>query len=244
MLVAYLFILMLAYLLMLKIGHRGAGKEIPENTIASFNAALDAGMDAVELDVRRTKDGKLIVFHDEKMKRLTGAGGSIGDYTLAELERMKVLGSDYGIPTLDEVLDAVGDKAKSILIEIKEVGTEKAIVDTVKKHMLAGKVIIVSFHEEALKAIKEFDKDISTGLIYASYKSPIYNNPIDAAKALGAEYLLPLYRFTHTKNVEDAHKNGLKVIVWTIDDREAAKEFKNKGVDGIATDYPEILEGL
>ena len=108
MLVAYLFILMLAYLLMLKIGHRGAGKEIPENTIASFNAALDAGMDAVELDVRRTKDGKLVVFHDEKMKRLTGAGGSIGDYTLSELEKMRVLGSDYSIPTLDEVLDAVG----------------------------------------------------------------------------------------------------------------------------------------
>ena len=236
---------MLAYLLMLiKIGHRGAGKEIPENTIASFNAALDAGMDAVELDVRRTKDGKLVVFHDEKMKRLTGAGGSIGDYTLSELEKMRVLGSDYSIPTFDEVLDAVGDKAKSILIEIKEVGTEKAVINTVKKHRLAGKVIIVSFHEEALKTLKELDKGIITGLIYASYKSSIYNNPIDAAKALGAEYLLPLYRFTHTKNVEDAHKNGLKVIVWTIDNREAAKEFKNKGVDGIATDYPEILEGL
>ncbi len=95
---------------------------------------------------------------------------------------------------------------------------------------------MVSFLEDALKAIRNLDKKIETGLIYARH-----SNPVKAALELKANYLLALYRFTHTANVEKAHQNGLKVVVWTINTVEEVREYAKKGVDGIASDKPDIL---
>ena len=90
--------------------------------------------------------------------------------------------------------------------------------------------------EEALQKVKELDKEVETGLIYARH-----TNPLKTALELKASYLLPLYRFTHTANVQKAHENGLKVIVWTINKPEEVVEYAKKGVDGIASDKPDIL---
>jgi glycerophosphoryl diester phosphodiesterase len=97
-------------------------------------------------------------------------------------------------------------------------------------------VIIVSFIEEALSKVRQLDKEVETGLIYVKHK-----NPITAALDLEASYLLPLYRFTHAANVKKAHENGLKVIVWTINKPEEVTEYIKKGVDGVASDKPDIL---
>jgi len=97
-------------------------------------------------------------------------------------------------------------------------------------------VIIVSFIEEALRKVRELDKEVETGLLYVKHK-----NPVKAALDLEATYLLPLYRFTHTANVQKAHENGLKVIVWTVNKPEEVAEYVKKGVDGIASDKPDIL---
>jgi glycerophosphoryl diester phosphodiesterase len=230
-------------MLELKIGHRGAGKEAPENTLRSFEEAMKAGVNAIELDIRQTKDKKLVVFHDEKLERLAGQPGTVGDYTLKQLLGFNILGSKEHVPTLEEALDFIDAKVERILLEIKEPGSEEAVLKEVKKRKLEDRAIIVSFHEDALENVRKLDSKIQTGLIYATYKGK-YRNPIEAALALKASYVLPLYRFTHTKNVEDAHRNGLKVIVWTINTREEAEEYAKKGVDGIASDYPEILKGL
>ena len=101
---------------------------------------------------------------------------------------------------------------------------------------LENNVVIVSFLEEALKRVRALDKDIETGLIYAKHK-----NPVKAALELKANYLLALYRFTHTANVQKAHQNGLKIIVWTINNPEEVEEYVKKGVDGITSDKPDIL---
>ncbi len=230
-------------MLELRIGHRGAGKEAPENTLRSFEEAIKAGVNAIELDIRQTKDKKLVVFHDEKLERLTGQPGTVGDYTLKQLLGFGILGSNEHVPTLEEALDFIDAKVDRILLEIKEPGSEEAVLKEVKKRKLEERAIIISFHEDALENIRKLDSKIQTGLIYATYKGK-YRNPIEAALALKASYVLPLYRFTHTKNVEEAHRNGLKVIVWTINTREEAEEYARKGVDGIASDYPEILKGL
>ncbi|MGC8676283.1 MAG: glycerophosphodiester phosphodiesterase [Candidatus Micrarchaeia archaeon] len=230
-------------MLELKIGHRGAGKEAPENTLESFGEALKSGVNAIELDIRVTKDKRLVVFHDEKLERLTGQPGTVGDYTLKQLLGFGILGSNEHVPTLDEALDFIDAKVDRILLEIKEPGSEEAVLKEVKKRKLEDRTIIISFHEDALENVRKLDSKIQTGLIYATYKGK-YSNPIEAALALKASYVLPLYRFTHTKNVEEAHRNGLKVIVWTINTREEAEEYAKKGVDGIASDYPEILKGL
>ncbi|MGC8652343.1 MAG: glycerophosphodiester phosphodiesterase [Candidatus Micrarchaeia archaeon] len=219
---------------MLKIGHRGAGGDVPENTLKSFAEAIKEGASAIELDVRRTKDGKLVVFHNEKVDKLANAKGYVSDFTLSEIKKLDIKGEH--VPTLEEALDFIDSKVEKILVEIKEPGTEKAIMEQISKRKLEERVIVISFHEESLRAVRSISPSVETGFIYASYK-----DPIATARAASANYLLPLYRFTHSKDIERAHDNGFKVIVWTVNTKEEMEEFKRKGVDGIATDYPNIL---
>jgi glycerophosphoryl diester phosphodiesterase len=219
---------------MLRIGHRGAKAYEPENTLRSFKKALEIGVDAVELDVRKTKDNQLVVIHDADVKRTTDGKGLVSELTLKEIKEFSAEQGEK-IPTLKEALDFLDKKVK-ILIELKEAGVEEKMLAAVRENGLHKNVIIVSFIEEALRKVRELNKEVETGLIYVKHK-----NPIKAALDLKASYLLPLYRFTHTANVQKAHENGLKVIVWTVNKPEEVAEYAKKGVDGIASDKPEIL---
>jgi len=219
---------------MLKIGHRGARAYEPENTLRSFTKAIELGVDAVELDARRTREGEVVVIHDAKVDKTTNGKGLVSDLTLNEIKQL-VTDKGERIPTLDEALDFLDRKVK-IAIELKETGLEKKVLDLVHEKGLERNVIIVSFLEEALRKVRELDDEVDIGLIYVRHR-----NPIKAALDLGANYLLSLYRFTHTANVKKAHENGLKVIVWTINKQEEVLEYVKKGVDGIASDRPDIL---
>jgi len=219
---------------MLKIGHRGARAYEPENTLRSFTKAIELGVDAVELDARRTREGEVVVIHDAKVDKTTNGKGLVSDLTLNEIKQL-VTDKGERIPTLDEALDFLDRKVK-IAIELKETGLEKKVLDLVHEKGLEKNVIIVSFLEEALRKVRELDDEVDIGLIYVRHR-----NPIKAALDLGANYLLSLYRFTHTANVKKAHENGLKVIVWTINKQEEVLEYVKKGVDGIASDRPDIL---
>ncbi len=219
---------------MLRIGHRGARAYAPENTLASFKKALEIGVDAVELDVRKTKDNQLVVIHDADVKRTTRGEGLVSELTLKEIKSFSAEKGEK-IPTLEETLDFLDKKVK-VFIELKETGIEEQVLSIVHAKGLEKNVVITSFLEDALKKVRELDKDIETGLIYAKHK-----NPIKVALELKANYLFALYRFTHTANVQKAHENGLKVIVWTINTPEEVEEYAKKGVDGIASDKPDIL---
>ncbi|MEM3956334.1 MAG: glycerophosphodiester phosphodiesterase family protein [Candidatus Bathyarchaeia archaeon] len=224
-------------MLELRIGHRGAKAYEPENTILSFKRALELGVNAVELDVRRTKDGEIVVIHDAEVDRTTNGKGLVSDLTLKEI---KELSTEKGekIPTLDEALAFLDRKVK-VLIEIKEVGIEEKVLEIVKSRGLEDNVIIISFHEDSLKKVREMSGVIKTGLIYVRHK-----DPIKAALSLKAQYLLPMYKFVYPSLVKRAHENGLKVIVWTINTPEEAREYARMGVDGIASDRPDILKDL
>lgn len=219
----------------LKVGHRGAKAYVTENTLDSFRKAIEFGANAIELDVRISKDGKLIVFHDDNLKKVFGKDVRVDKTTLKELKTL----TEDKIPALDEALDFIDKKVDKILIELKEVGSEKKVIDVVIKQKLIDRAVIISFHEEALANVRGINKKIETGLVYARHK-----NPIASVLALNAQYLVPLYRFIHTKNIEDAHKRNLKVIVWTINTKNEAKEYIAKGVDGIASDKPDIFKGI
>jgi len=220
---------------MLKIGHRGARAYEPENTLRSFKKALEIGVDAVELDVRKTKDNQLVVIHDADVKRTTDGKGLVSELTLKEIKEFSAEKGEK-IPTLKEALDFLDKKVK-ILIELKESGVEEKVLSLVSEKGLQKNVIIVSFIEAALRKVRELDKEVETGLIYAKHK-----NPVKAALELKVQYLIAFYRFTHTANVQKAHENGLKVIVWTVNTPEEVAEYVKKGVDGIATDKPDILK--
>jgi glycerophosphoryl diester phosphodiesterase len=219
---------------MLRIGHRGARAYEPENTLRSFKKALEIGVDAVELDVRKTRDNQLVVIHDLDVKKTTNGKGLVNELTLKEIQGFSTEKGEK-IPTLKEALDFLDKKVK-ILIELKETGIEEKVLALVRENGLQKNVVIVSFLEDALRKVRELDKDVEMGLIYATHK-----NPIKAALELKAQYLVAFYRFTHTANIQRAHENGLKVIVWTINTPEEVAEYVKKGVDGIASDKPDIL---
>ena len=218
---------------MLRVGHRGAKAYAPENTLMSFKKAMEIGVDAVELDVRKTKDNQLVVIHDADVKRTTDGEGLVSELTLKEIKGFSAESGEK-IPTLQEALDFLDKKVK-VFIELKEAGVEEQVLSKVNERGLEKNVVIVSFLEDALKKVRELDKGIEIGLIYAKHK-----NPVKAALELKANYLLAFYRFTHTANVQKAHENGLKVIVWTINKPEEVEEYAAKGVDGIASDKPDI----
>jgi glycerophosphoryl diester phosphodiesterase len=219
----------------LKVGHRGAKAYETENTLESFGKAVSLGVNAVELDVRTSKDGALIVSHDDGLKRVYGKDVLLSDATLKELKDLTA----GKIITLEEALRFLRGKVEKILVELKETGFEKKTLEVIGKEKLKGKAVIVSFHVEALSSVRELDKKIEAGLIYAKFKKPI-----EAALNLGLQYLVPLYRFVHRRDVQKAHKNDLKVIVWTINRRDEAMSYIAKDVDGIATDKPDIFKGL
>jgi glycerophosphoryl diester phosphodiesterase len=220
--------------LLLKIGHRGARAYEPENTLRSFQKAIELGVNAVELDVRRTRDDQLVVIHNANVNKTTDGNGSVNELTLNEIKGF-VTKKGEKVPTLEEALQFLG-KRVTILVELKETGIEEQVLNLVHKKGLTENIIIISFHEDALRKVRELDPEIITGLIYVRHK-----NPVQTALNLNAQYMLPLYRFTHSANIKKAHENGLKVIVWTINTAEEVAEYKKKGVDGIASDKPEIL---
>ncbi len=222
---------------MLRVGHRGAKAYAPENTLTSFKKAIEIGVDAVELDVRKTKDNQIVVIHDADIKRTTNGKGLVSEFTLKEIKGFSAEKGEK-IPTLEEALDFLDKKVK-VFIELKETGIEKQVLSIVHKNNLEKNIVITSFLEDALKKVRELNSEIETGLIYANHK-----NPITAALDLKANYLLPLYRFMHTANVEKAHTNGLKVVVWTINNPQEVEEYAKKGVDGSASDKPDILSSV
>ncbi len=219
----------------LKIGHRGARAYRVENTLESFKEGIRLGANAIEMDVRRSKDGKLVIIHDENLKKVFGKDIRVDEATLIELKQL----TENKIPTLEEALEFIDRKVEKILVELKEVGYERRVLEAIKEEGLSERVIVASFLELALANVRKEDTRIETGLIYSRYK-----NPTDAALKLKANFLIPLYRFTHTKDISDAHRRNLKVIVWTINTKEEAEKYMAKGVDGIASDKPDIFTDI
>ncbi|WP_457624005.1 glycerophosphodiester phosphodiesterase [Persephonella sp.] len=215
------------------IGHRGAGGEKPENTLSAISHGISAGADIVEVDVRKTKDGKLVLFHDKDLKRLTGRAVPISqlDYSFIE-ENVRIDGER--IPLLEEALELVGGKA-GIFIEIKEPETTPRIIQTVKENDAISWVCIISFYEEALSEAKKLIPEITTGLIYMRPPGKILE-----AKQIGADVVLPVKNLATEKAVRFAHRMGLKVVSWVINDFETAEIMYQKGVNGIASDYPSM----
>lgn len=219
----------------LKVGHRGAKAYEIENTLESFIKAIELGANAIELDVRISKDAQLIISHDDNLKKVFGKDVRINKATLEDLKHL----TGNRIVSLEEALRFIDRKAEKILVELKEAGYENKVMDVIGKEKLEDRVIIVSFHEEVLSHVRSLNRKIETGLIYTKFK-----NPIDTALKLNAQYLVPLYRFVHRRDIAKAHKSNLKVIIWTINTTVEAQNYIAKDVDGIATDKPDIFRRI
>src|ERR687886_2515618 len=150
------------------VGHRGAMGHCPENTLASFERALELGADWIELDVHLSRDGALVVIHDESLDRTTDGHGLVKDHTLAELKRLDAgawFGAAFagqGIPTLDEVLVWAGERDTIVDIEIKNApiyyaGIEEAVIRTLDRYGMTERAIVISFDHRSVARVKTTD---------------------------------------------------------------------------------------
>lgn len=216
------------------IGHRGAAAIEPENTLLSIERALDIGVDAVEIDIHLSKDKELVVIHDMSVDRTTNGTGPVSGYTLQEIKRLDA-GKGEAIPTLQEVIDLI-DRRVMLFIELKEEGTERSVVDLIIRNNLFDKACVISFWHRLVKTVKEMDSRIKTGVL-------LVGSPVDAciATQASADALVMKYSFVDREFVKIAHKKGLKVFIWNIDDQNLLKPYVDMGVDAIGTNDPRVL---
>ena len=230
---------------MLLVGHRGARGEAPENTLAGFAHARAVGVDALELDVRLSADGQLVVIHDQTVDRTTDATGPVGSFTAAELARLDARAScpawpePVGVPTLDAVLERFGAEGR-FAVEIKRDAPERMarvaalLTDAIRARGLQGRTIVTSFEPEALALARRLAPALPRAYIGA-YDGPAF---LETALALGcAQADVPLATGS-AEVVRAARARGLRVCGWLGNSTEALRRLVVWGVDAITIDLP------
>ena len=222
------------------IGHRGAMGHIAENTIPSIERALELGVDGVEIDVFICKTGELVVFHDEKLDRLTNSSGFIESLELDSIKKLIVL-DKYKIPTLEEVLELIDGKVK-LNIELKGYGTASPTNNLINQYIDNGKwtedkFIISSFKWSELEEIRLLNNSIPIAALVNSNVNPLDALPF--AKKIKAIAINPDFKDLNQENIQEIHSNGLKVFPYTINELDDIERMIKLGVDAIITDYPE-----
>ncbi|MBV1939981.1 glycerophosphodiester phosphodiesterase family protein [Streptomyces sp. BV286] len=216
----------------LTIGHRGIMGVEPENTLRSFIAAQQAGLDLIELDLHLSKDGALVVMHDADVDRTTDGSGPIAEKTLAEL-RVLDAGRGERIPVFEEVLDAV---TAPLQAEIKDVAAARALAEVMNRRDLVGRVEVLSFHDEAVAEIARLVPGVRTALVASRYGIDV----VERATAAGATSLVLNIRRLTLEIVERARKADLRIIGWVVNTQDQLRLVRALGLDGATTDYPEI----
>lgn len=241
------------------IAHRGGANLAPENTLAAFKNAIKLGVDMIEIDVHLSKDGKIIVIHDEKINRTTNGKGTIKDMTSAEIKKYDA-GSKFDkkfknekIPTLDEVMETLNGKVK-LLIEIKDgdelyPGLEKKVVETIHKYNAVNWVIVQSFNENSVLRVRKMDPSITTFYLLGRNFNDFYSNvakEVNAGNAVIKKYdgIAPHYSMLSSEKVKIFHKAGFKIFTWTVDKPKDMKKIINMNVDGIITNSPDKLKEI
>ena len=226
--------------------HRGASGHAPENTLPAFQLAADMGADGVELDVQLTRDGEIVVCHDETLDRTSGGKGRIQDYTLAELKRLDFSNGNLAyegvrIPTLEEVLKLLTPTRLTVNIEIKTgvvfyEGIEEKTLNLVHGMNWDDRVIYSSFNHETLRTIRRLNPEAGTGVLYGDGLV----NVVSYARSLGARALHPWFcNLQYPGFPEECRENGMEINVWTVNSISQLQTCGRLGVHAVITNYPE-----
>lgn len=235
------------------VAHRGASAYAPENTIAAFDKAVEMKADYIEIDVQRSKDGKLVLIHDTTVDRTTDGSGKVGNLTFKELRDLDA-GSWKGeqfagaqIPTFDEILDRYHGKI-GILIELKAPelypGIEENVAKELKERNLDKpqneKIIVQSFNHKSMKKMNELLPKVPIGVLTSS--SADTTEQALQEFSTYADYFNPSYGIVTEDLVNQVHSLGMKIGSWTVRSQEAAAFLLDVGVDAIITDYPDYVD--
>lgn len=215
------------------IAHRGARYEEPENTLRAIKRAFECGADAVEIDVRLSKDHEIVVIHDNTLERTTNGSGKVGEKTLNDLRSFDA-GKGERIPVLSEVLLLAKTLGIEVVIELKEVGMEKPVVQEIAEAEMEQSVTISSFFLHSLLKIKELVPAIKTGIILSSL--PLF--PVKLALDARADIIFQKYPRLDREYIEEASRNEIAIYPWTINTLEDFEKVRELGVPGIVTDNP------
>ncbi|MFZ0660658.1 MAG: glycerophosphodiester phosphodiesterase family protein [Candidatus Binataceae bacterium] len=222
----------------LNIGHRGASKAFPENTLAAFRAACDAGADMCELDVQLSRDGAVVVIHDDTVDRTTDGRGAVAELTLAELKSLDA-GRGERIPTLEEVFATTAGRC-GLNVELKIAGIEPQVAEIMRKCDAIGTSMVSSFEWGALEAMRTVAPEIRAGVL--AEKKP--DRMLEAAARLHAYAVNPRRDLATPDFCIAAHARGFKVLVWTVDAPAQMLALIDAGVDGIMTNYPDRMRSV
>ena len=227
---------------MINYAHRGASEYAPENTFSSFYLGLIQGANGIETDVQRTKDGELVLFHDDTVDRVSDGCGRLCDYTLAELKNLKIYGnSTLGfydrVVTLREFLKKFAQYDISFAIELKGPGVEEDTLAMIKEFDIMEKTTFTSFQFDYIKKIKELDPSARVGwLTYGNEE-----NAVEQLLAIGGEEMAPKAELVTPELMSKWRSSGLGVRAWGLSSVALMKKMCALGVDGMTVNFPDRL---
>ena len=216
----------------LKIGHRGAKGYEAENTLASFQKAIDLGTDGIELDVHLCQSGELVVIHDDTIERTTSGKGFVKDYSAAELQA-------FGIPTLMSVFELVNQKC-FINVELKTFETADKVVELIEQYVAEKgwkyeDFIVSSFDWNAIQQVHFLNDKIPIGVL----TNTDLELALAFAKFIKAYSIHPYYHLLTPENVANMKSKNFKIYPWTVNEPEDIIFVKSLNIDGIITDFPD-----
>ena len=207
------------------IAHRGDPLAARENTLPAFAAAVREGADMVELDLRRTRDGEIVVLHDATLSRLWGVERKVADLELAAVR--EVGHGDERIPTFREVLHHID---LPLMVDLNGETVEGALLG-VRQAGAMARALFVTGDVAALRTLRHLAPDARIGLTWVEREPP----PPALLGELGAEYWNPMFRLVTPAHVADVHRMGLKVSTWTVDEPRHMARVVAAGVDAIVS---------
>ena len=239
------------------IAHRGASAYAPENTLTSFEKAIQMGVTIIETDVHQTADGIVVIMHDLSVDRTTNGKGLIKNYFSQDFKKLVVTSSEVEKqkdsihpPTLEEAIQFINGRCK-LLIELKKgndyyLNIEQHIIDLIKKHHAENWISTIhSFDKQALLNVAKADSNINLQKLIV-FKFPLVSfnfdkhfNKDDFKNWQGVNVY---YKFCSKRLIKKIHKLGKSVYVWTVNNPKKAHKLAKRGVDGIITNKPDILK--
>ena len=220
--------------------HRGLGSGAPENSLEGIRAAVSTGAVGVEIDVRRTRDGVLVLSHDELINRTSDGMGRVADMTYEQLMGLDFHGTE--ICTLEQALQAIRETGMQILIEFKESSVVKDTVAMVQRYGLEEQAVYISFDLEQLKAALSVDPEAKTAFLYN--KGSLSDWAIQVAAENGVWVLIPKHTILTESLAAKIHAAGLRVGVYTVNTKAQFRKVYRMGLDWLITDYPSEMSNM
>lgn len=231
---------------MINYAHRGASEYAPENTLSAFYLGLMQGANGIETDVRRTKDGELVLFHDSKLARVTNGEGLLAEYTLEELKKLRVYGNSTNgfydrIPTYREFLEHFASYDIHFAIELKAEGIEADVLSLSKEFGIMEKTTFTSNQFEYLKNLKALEPKARIGWLLGWKMDEIPASSAEELLSIGGEEICPIENLTTEEAVAAWRRAGLGVRAWGVKNTEIMKRLCALGVDGMTINFPDRL---